>query len=222
VSQDGDPEAGPTGPGPADESKRDFLKVAATVSAALALVGIASVMKAIIIPAVPSGNLTTTTLSFPRVKVSSLSEASSGTAVIFNYPLDNEPNVLVKLGAKAEGGVGPDQDIVAFSEVCQHLGCIWAYVPSGQSPKVNRSYVAPSPVGYCPCHGSIFDLENGGRVIGGPSPRPVPQVKLEVDSAGDIFAVGMTPPAIFGHNTGSSDVSNDLQGGIPVTTTQGS
>jgi hypothetical protein len=27
----------------------------------------------------------------------------------------------------------------------------------------------------------------------------------------------MSPPAIFGHDTGSNDVSNDLQGGTPVT-----
>jgi arsenite oxidase small subunit len=220
VSQDSEPEVDASASRAPDESKRDFLKVAATISASLALLGIASVMKSIVIPAVP-GSTQTTALSFPRVRVSSLGEVSSGTAVIFNYPLDNEPNVLVKLGAKAEGGVGPDQDIVAFSEVCQHLGCIWGFVPTGQSPAVNKTYVAPSPVGYCPCHGSIFDLENGAKVIGGPSPRPVPQVQLEVDTAGDIYATGMSPPAIFGHNTGSDDVSFDLQGGSLVTTTGG-
>jgi hypothetical protein len=41
---------------------------------------------------------------------------------------------------------------------------------------------------------------------------------LQFDEAtGDIYAVGMGPPTIFGHNTGSSDVSYDLQGGTPVT-----
>jgi arsenite oxidase small subunit len=203
--------------GPEDGSRRDFLKLAAAVSGALAIAGIASIMKAVVIPEVP-GSTMTTTIAFPRVKVSSLGELTVGTAIPFDYPLDSEPNYLVKLGTKAEGGVGPEGDIVAFSDVCQHLGCNWAYVAPGQSPKVNSSYVAPSPVGYCPCHGSVFDLANGANVIGGPSPRPVPQVQLEVDSSGDIYAVGMGPPAIFGHDTGSEDVSNDLQGGNLVTT----
>ena len=195
-----------------DESRRDFLKVAATISAVLALGGIASVMKSIVIHAVPGAPQG----AFPRVKVSSVAELATGNAVIFNYPLDNEPNILVKLGQKASGGVGPDGDIVAFSQVCQHLGCIWGYVPPGGSPSVNPSYVADVPSGYCPCHGSIYDLTRGAEVIGGPSPRPQPQVQLEVDSSGGIYAVGMGPPSVFGHDTGSGDVSNDLQGGTPV------
>jgi arsenite oxidase small subunit len=198
-----------------DDSKREFLKAAAAISGVLAIGGIASVMKSIVIPSIPSApgqNQTT----FPRVKVSSLSELATGTTIIFNYPLDNEPNILIKLGQRATGGVGPDGDIVAFSQVCQHLGCIWGYVPAGGSPAVNPAYVAAAPVGFCPCHGSVFDLTAGAKVIGGPSPRPEPQVQLEVDTSGDIFAVGISPPSIFGHDTGSSDVTNDLHGGNPV------
>ncbi|HKT22235.1 MAG TPA: twin-arginine translocation signal domain-containing protein, partial [Nitrososphaerales archaeon] len=112
-----------------DESRREFLKTAAAISGVLAVAGIASVMKSVVIPSVPSQNQT----GFPRVKVSSVSELSTGKVVIFNYPLDNEPNILVKLGQQASGGVGPDGDIVAFSQVCQHLGCIWGYVPPGGS-----------------------------------------------------------------------------------------
>ena len=198
-----------------DQSRRDFLKAAAAVSGVLAIGGIASVMKSVVIPAVPT-QTETTTAGFPRVKVSSVDELSTGAVVLFNYPLQNEPNILVKLGQEAEGGVGPDGDIVAFSQVCQHLGCIWGYVAPGSSPKVNPSYVATKPVGYCPCHGSVYDLTAGAKVIGGPSPRPEPQVKLEVDGAGDVYAVGMGPPAIFNHDTGSEDANNDLQGGTPV------
>jgi arsenite oxidase small subunit len=197
---------------PADESKREFLKVAATISTALALAGIASVMKAVIIPAVP-GSGSNSAPTFPKVKVSSLAELAAGKAVIFNYPLDDEPNILVKLGRKATGGVGPDGDIVAFSQVCQHLGCIYGFVPAGSSPPCKSSYVASTPVGYCCCHGSVYDFADGAKVIAGPSPSAQPQVTLEVDSSGDVFAVGMGPPTIFGHNTGSNDVTADLQGG---------
>ena len=197
-----------------DESRRDFLKMAAAASAVLAIGGIASVMKPVIFPSIPAGSQ----LSFPRVKVTSLSALTTGAPLEFNYPLDNEPNYIIKLGTKSEGGVGPDGDIVAFSDICQHLGCNWGYVAPGKSPRVNPSYVAPSPVGYCPCHGSVFDLTQSAKVVGGPSPRPLPQVQLEVDSSGDVYAIGMGPPSIFGHNTGSSDVNDDLQGGTLVTT----
>lgn len=196
-----------------DESRREFLKAAAAVSGVLAVAGIASVMKSIVIPATPGPSQTT----FPRVRVSNVADLSTGSVVIFNYPLDNEPNILVKLGEKAAGGVGNDGDIVAFSQVCQHLGCIWGYVAPGKSPSVNPSYIASTPVGYCPCHGSVYELTEGAKVVAGPSARVQPQVQLEVDSVGDIYAVGMGPPAIFGHNTGSNDVSNDLQGGNLVT-----
>jgi len=198
-----------------DESRREFLKIAAAASALLAIGGIASVMKAVIFPSIPANGPS----SFPRVKVASVASLSTGVPVEFSYPLDNEPNYIIKLGTKAEGGVGPDGDIVAFSDFCQHLGCSWGYVAPGSSSKVNPSYVAPEPVGYCPCHGSIFDLTKSARVLGGPSPRPLPQVQLEVDGSGDIYAVGMGPPSIFGHNTGSTNVADDLQGGTLVTTT---
>jgi hypothetical protein len=62
----------------------------------------------------------------------------------------------------------------------------------------------------------VYDFTNAASVISGPSPRPQPQVKLEIDTSGDIYAVGMSPPTIFGHQTGSNDVSADLQGGNPV------
>lgn len=143
------------------------------------------------------------------VKVANVSDLQVNDYVTFDYPLVGESNMIVKLGQQAEGGVGPDGDIVAFSIVCQHLGCIVGYrTKSGNSP---------GPVGACPCHGSIYDLVDGGKVLSGPAPRNIPQVTLQVDqSTGDIYAVGMGPPTIFGHDTGSTDVSYDLQGGTPV------
>ncbi len=201
---------------PPDESKRTFLKVALVASGLLAAGAGASVARSLISPAGTPGGVTPPA-TFPRVKVANLSDLVVGTPVIFNYPLDNEPNVLVKLGEKAANGVGPDEDIVAFSLVCQHLGCIWGFLPRGNSPPCNMAYKATEPVGYCCCHGSVFELVNGARVIGGPSPRAQPQVTLEVDRTGAVLAVGMGPPTIFGHGVaGSADVSADLQGGNPV------
>ena len=198
-------------PPSADGSRRNFLKAAVAVSAILAVGGVASVAKAVSNPAAGA-----TSGGFPKVKIANISDLKLNTPLNFNYPLDNEPNILLKLGQKADGGVGPDGDIVAFSQICQHLGCIYGFEAPGDSPDCNTSYQAGGPVGYCCCHGSIYDLLHGAKVIGGPAPRPEPQVTLEIDPSGDIYATGMSPPTIFGHNTGSSDVSADLQGGTPV------
>ncbi|SRR5579864_3569487 len=188
-----------------DTSRRDFLKIAMTLSAVMAFGGIGTVLKSISNPAPPGASNPTT---FPRVQVSN-TNIPINSPVYFNYPLDSEPNFLVKLGQKAAGGIGPNQDIVAFSQICQHLGCISiSYQATGGS--------TGGPVAKCSCHGSVFDMLQSAKVVGGPSPRPLPQVQLDVDASGNIFAKGMGPPTIYFHNTGSNDVSADLQGGNPV------
>jgi arsenite oxidase small subunit len=226
-----------------ENPRRRFLKLSLVAGMVLAVGGIATVARSLFSPqaeepgppppatrtvtqTVTEGSATSTTSTsssstsaspFPRVRVANASDLSGGQSVTFNYPLDNTPNVLAKVGVQAEGGVGPDGDIVAFSLICQHLGCVWGYVPTGGSPKCDSSYKAKGPVGYCCCHGSVYDLADGGKVLETPSPRPQPQVTLQFDdSSGDIYAVGMGPPTIFGHDTGSNDVLNDLQGGNVV------
>jgi len=168
-----------------------------------------------------SGSSTTTSSTtsgpFPRVKVANISDLAGGSTVSFNYPLEETPNLLVKLGEKAVNGIGPDGDIVAFSQICQHLGCIYGFVAAGASPGCDNTYKALGPVGYCCCHGSSYDLANGAKVLGGPAPRPVPQVILSYDDpTGDIYATGMLPPTVFGYHTGSDNVLYDLQGGTLV------
>jgi arsenite oxidase small subunit len=196
-------------------SRRYFLKYAMAVSSLLAIGGIAAVTKSITNPAPPTAG-TPSTKQFPRVKVAQLSDLKANQPFTFNYPLDNEPNILIKLGEKAEGGVGPDGDIIAFSSICQHLGCIYGFQAPNTSPQCNPTFKADKPVGYCCCHGTVYDFLHAAKVLGGPSPRPQPQVKLEVDTSGEIFAIGMGPPTIFGHDTGSNDVTADLEGGNPV------
>ena len=79
------------------------------------------------------------------------------------------------------------------------------------------------PMGYCCCHGSQYDFVHGAKVIGGPAPRPVPMVQLQLDTTtGDISAVGMQPPTILGTvrrelQNPASVMQYDLQGGDLVT-----
>lgn len=198
--------------------RRTFLKLAAAAGGAITVAALLSTLKAGTFVPQP-----TAVAAWPVVTVINISKLTNLSPVVFYYPLTRTPNYLVKLGEAATGGIGPNNDIVAFSAICQHLGCQYGFVPSGGSPVCNSSYKATIPMGYCCCHGSQYDLVHGAKVIGGPAPRPVPMVQLKLNSAtGDISAVGMQPPTIFGHGPpGTTDPSlvmqYDLQGGDLVT-----
>ena len=65
---------------------------------------------------------------------------------------------------------------VAYSKICTHAGC-----PVGL-------YQASSHLLLCPCHQSTFDVVDGARPVFGPATRSLPQLALEVDSAGFLQA----------------------------------
>jgi cytochrome b6-f complex iron-sulfur subunit len=57
----------------------------------------------------------------------------------------------------------------AMSSVCTHLGCMVQHQAAANAKETF----------FCPCHGSRFDYE--GNVVGGPAPRPLDRVALEID-----------------------------------------
>ena len=190
-----------------DEKRRNFLK---GMKALGALVVIGGLVKPILEYVTVSGEIVTT---FPKIKVTNISQLQVNQPFLFNYPLTNEPNYLVMLSQPAQYGIGPQNNIVAFSAICEHLGCIYNFRTS------LAPYGGPDvPGGHCPCHGSLYDYLDDAKVVGGPAPCPVPRVILELDSStGDIYAVGMEPPTIYAHGPScSSDVEYDLQGGSVV------
>ncbi len=205
---------------PFNMDRRNFLKLVAAGGGAITILAFTSSIKALTFLPTP-----TAAQAWPKVVVANVKSLQNLAPVSFNYPLTNTPNILVKLGVAAENGVGPDSDIVAFSGICQHLGCFYGFIPPKASPKCNPKYSAVLPQGYCCCHGSQYDFVHGAQVIGGPAPRPVPQVQLEYDeSTGNISAVGMGPPTIYGHGPPGTTDSNlvqmyDLQGGEVVAST---
>jgi len=150
-----------------------------------------------------------------KVKVANAKDLETHEPVIVEYPLEETPNILVKVGKKMEGvGVGPEGDIVAFSQICQHLGCFIRYEKPGRTGELADRFIDMA-VAYCPCHGAFYDIVNYSKVVEGPPLYPLPFVKLEYDEqTGDIYAVGMNPPVIFGKSApGSDDVTWDLIGG---------
>ncbi|MBZ5707233.1 MAG: Rieske 2Fe-2S domain-containing protein, partial [Acidobacteriia bacterium] len=163
------------------KGRRNFLKLMLAAGFAATVAAGASVFRFLAyIP--PSASASGTgQLTWPRVKITNAASLQLLKPVRFNYPLINTPNLLVKLGAHAENGVGPDLDIVAYSTICQHLGCFFGFQPPDTSPPCNSSIKTSTAEGYCCCHGGEYDFTRGAKVIGGPPARPVPAVKLEYD-----------------------------------------
>ena len=94
------------------------------------------------------------------------------------------PGFIVKL---------PTNEIVAYSRICPHLGCIFNFVPDpaecakGYNFNPNTLPGGGRPVFACPCHLSVYDIANSGKVVSGPAPRP-PR-KFEVKKVGDNYEV---------------------------------
>jgi len=116
---------------------------------------------------------------FPKVRVASVGDLSTTDPVKFDYPLQGQRNVLVKLNNPVSYGVGPDQDIVSFSSICTHMGCLL----EEYKPEYNA-------LGPCPCHFSTFDLANNGMVTLGQATQNLPQVLLSIEGD-DIYATGV-------------------------------
>ncbi len=117
---------------------------------------------------------------YPQVKVANLRDLSAGKVIKFDYPLIGRKNLLIDLGYRVEGGVGPNKSIVAYSMFCTHLGCSVELDPE-------------KGLLVCECHQSEFDPRRSGWVVQGPAPTHLPMINLEVDSStGDIYAVSVS------------------------------
>ena len=123
-----------------EKTRRNFLKIAISVSALLLVGGIAAIIKSITNPA-PSQNQNTGPTAFPRVKVAQLSDLQANQPVLFNYPLDNEPNILVKLGQKAEARHRSRWRHRCLQCPLSTLRLRLSFQATGTSPKCNSWYM---------------------------------------------------------------------------------
>ncbi len=123
-----------------------------------------------------SAPLVSDLLPYPRLKIATFADLQKG---VFSttYPDQFSPVQVLKLGTKIVGGVGPDEDIVAYSGLCTHMGCPVSYDPATR-------------VFMCPCHYSHFDAAADAMLISGPATQHLPRVVLEVQGQ-DIYAVGV-------------------------------
>lgn len=104
----------------------------------------------------------------PR-KIVALDDVAVGDTYLFRYPGEADPAILARLG---------EQELVAFSQKCTHLGCV-VY------------FEAEEDRWHCPCHEGNFDARTGA-VVSGPPPRPLGRIDVEVRD-GAIWALGYQP-----------------------------
>jgi len=153
-------------------ARRGFLKASA--------LGVASVLGAKSLPAAAAQ-----APDLPTTDIAKLADIAVGAEISFDYPDENSPAVLLRLNGPADGGIGPNNSIVAFSILCTHKGCPVQY-------RQDKEMLI------CPCHFSSFDVAKAGRVIIGQANERLPQINLRIH--GDkVQAVGVTG-LIFGRH----------------------
>jgi Rieske Fe-S protein len=100
-------------------------------------------------------------------RIASFDDLPVGGTLVFNYPGEHDPCILVRLGAA---------DVVAYGQKCTHLSC--AVIPRPERGDI-----------HCPCHEGFFDLRTG-RPTAGPPPRPLPRITLSIRGR-EIYATGV-------------------------------
>lgn len=81
-----------------------------------------------------------------------------------------------KLSARYQANAA--EGVIAYSAVCTHTGCDVINWDEGLLRMA------------CPCHESQFDIYDGAKVVGGPAPRPLAMLPLEVIDGIVIVAAG--------------------------------
>lgn len=155
-------------------NRRSFLK-GSGIAVAIPLVGTSAALA----KDNEASSHTGTTLDYPETAIVNASKLAVNKALNFNYPDDNSPCAMIRMGKAVAGGVGPDKDIVAYSILCNHMGCPLVYEPDSRTFK-------------CPCHFSIFDSEKAGQMVTGQATEDLPQIILSYDEdSKDVKAVGV-------------------------------
>jgi len=149
-------------------TRRDGLKLAVLFGGAILLIPVQRLAE-FLFP--PSGAGPTT---YRRTRIANDQDVAVGKSLLFEYPHEDRPAILIHL---------PD-GFVAFDSICTHLGCQVHF-----DEVAAAGWESNPQQNFCPCHGGVFDPRTG-KVLAGPAPRPLPKIKLEVDSQGDIYANG--------------------------------
>lgn len=81
------------------------------------------------------------------------------------------------------------EGFAAYSAICTHLACTVRFSATGAA-------AAPFSHIHCPCHAGVFDPRKGAAVVAGPPPRPLPQLPVRLNDAGEVVAGGEFSEAV--------------------------
>ncbi len=143
--------SGPRGAAPTDAGRRRFLSRVSIAAGAIAAA----------LVAVPGGLFLLGLRRTPRAwrEVGRLDRFAVGSTVEVAF---DDPSPLPWAGVTARTAAWlrrvSEDEVVAFSIHCTHLGCPVRWLPDAE-------------LFMCPCHGGVFYRD--GRVASGPPPRPL-------------------------------------------------
>jgi Rieske Fe-S protein len=98
------------------------------------------------------------------------------SATEFTMPTEGGaiPSILIRL---------PEGGWYASSRICPHALCLVIYVDDVQMARDTFNVQVSHPILGCPCHFSVFDITQAGKVLSGPAPQPLPQFKVRQESS---------------------------------------
>jgi arsenite oxidase small subunit len=150
-------------------SRRDFLQIGSTIGAFFVIAAALGIWTTLSPTRNQQGSgnshQSTQTSTLPSGAVANTRDLLVGSPSYFDYPSTGDTNILLK---KTDGTVS------AINILCTHVCCQCQY------DRANEQL-------YCPCHGSIFDLN--GNVLQGPAPTNLPSIQLNIDSNGNVFPI---------------------------------
>lgn len=104
-----------------------------------------------------TGSTGSTGASSSGTTIAKLADLPVGSAVNFTAP-DGSPAVAVRTAQNT---------VAAYSAICTHQGCTVQYDPGSKAL-------------LCPCHGAAYDPANHAKVLQGPAPSPLQELKATI------------------------------------------
>lgn len=107
------------------------------------------------------------------------------------FELGETPAIAMRLPEPISGGITvAGKHYAAFSRICTHLGCTVNFTRDTEAIAVAFNYRSPAPALTCPCHLSVFRVDQAGQAASGPAVDPIPRVALEA-RGDELYAVGI-------------------------------
>jgi rieske iron-sulfur protein len=183
-------------PGMTFRERRGFLRLLIWTAAGGVAASVVALLKLVIppkkggyIPTVKAGDILIYAEGDKQGKPILIDDLQVGDSAL-TYPKGKEANyanIIRVIREKADLFKPPtrldwtDRGVVAYSAVCTHLACTVSW---GKKAQLETSIML------CHCHNGLYDPLRGAKVIGGPPPRPLPQIGIKVNSDGGLRITG--------------------------------